>query len=322
MERACPNCGARPLYVPASRSERAAEAAGRSPEDRSSEAARTATTVPSSAPSPPSNPEPPPMEVTRASGRSARSAVAFVLVSIVLTVGLGTWLKAHGGRPAPASSDVALLETPAGNGSPTTSATPRPSQTSEGVGPIELAHIGRRSVTVGSVPMSFRVPADRLGSVRRPLDQQERVRAAKRRGHHLLDEHRRPRPYVKSVRTVVGFPGGQRGRLRRGSGGSRPEPDWSRGPSDVSIGGFPAQHLVFTVRKDPPCEPGFFYRWHATRRGAFWSTTDVGDTINVWIVDVDGTRIFIESEITMAHDGAGPELEQEIRRIVGSIRFN
>ena len=28
-----------------------------------------------------------------------------------------------------------------------------------------------------------------------------------------------------------------------------------------------------------------------------WSTTDVGDTIGVWIVDVDGTRLFIAGEI-------------------------
>jgi hypothetical protein len=53
--------------------------------------------------------------------------------------------------------------------------------------------------------------------------------------------------------------------------------------------------------------------------GALWLWTPVGVTIDVWIVDVDGTRLFIEAETTRQ---AGSELEQEIQQIVGSIRFN
>jgi hypothetical protein len=41
-------------------------------------------------------------------------------------------------------------------------------------------------------------------------------------------------------------------------------------------------------------------------------------TIRVWIVDVDGTRLFIEAE---SYKGAGPEVEQAIQQIVDSIRF-
>ena len=268
-------------------------------------------------PIPSSDLTPPPTEEAGAAGRSARSAVAFVLVSIVLTVGLGTWLEAHGGRPAPASSDVALLETPAGNGSPTTSATPRPSQTSEGVGPIELAHIGRRSVTVGSVPMSFRVPAngwEAFGdlSINKSASGPQSAEAI------IFWTSIADGPYVKSCGQWWGSPVGSLADFATGAA-AHAGTGLVEGPSDISLGGFPAQHLMFTVRKDRPCEPGFFYRWHAPHRGAFWSTTDVGDTINVWIVDVDGTRVFIESEM---HERAGSRLELEIRRIVGSIRFN
>ena len=46
--------------------------------------------------------------------------------------------------------------------------------------------------------------------------------------------------------------------------------------------------------------------------------THVGDTIQVWIVEVEGIRIFVEAEMT---SNANPELELEIRQIVDSIVF-
>ena len=50
--------------------------------------------------------------------------------------------------------------------------------------------------------------------------------------------------------------------------------------------------------------------------GAFWRTTDVGDTIRVWIVAVDGKRLFIAAA---TKQGGG--LEKEVQQIVQSIRF-
>ena len=91
------------------------------------------------------------------------------------------------------------------------------------------------------------------------------------------------------------------------------------GPSDVTLGGRPAKHVVLTVREDVGCDPGFFYTWQDEMWGPFWGGTNVGDTIRVWIVDVDGTRLFIEAETTKQ---AGSDLEQEIQQIVESIRFD
>jgi hypothetical protein len=90
------------------------------------------------------------------------------------------------------------------------------------------------------------------------------------------------------------------------------------GPSDVTVGGYPAKHVVLTVRKDLRCDPGFFFTWQDVEGGALWPYTVAGVTINVWTVDVDGTRLFIEAETSRQ---AGPELEREVRQIVGSIRF-
>lgn len=90
------------------------------------------------------------------------------------------------------------------------------------------------------------------------------------------------------------------------------------GPSDVTVGGRAAKHIVVTVREKLGCDPGFFYNWKARMGGALWVTSDVGDTIRVWIVDVDGTRLFIGGE-TRKDSGSRPG--EEIEQIVDSIRF-
>jgi len=99
------------------------------------------------------------------------------------------------------------------------------------------------------------------------------------------------------------------------------------GPSDVTVGGRAAKHVVLNVRERLGCDPGFFYNWKAQTGGAFWLTTDVGDTIKVWIVDVDGTLLFIAGEIhkdsgAPGEGEVGRVLDQEIQQIVDSIQFD
>ena len=67
------------------------------------------------------------------------------------------------------------------------------------------------------------------------------------------------------------------------------------GPSDLAVGGYPAQHVELAVREDVGCDPGFFYAWRDVYGGALWTTTPVGTSLNLWIVDVDGTRFFISA---------------------------
>jgi hypothetical protein len=90
------------------------------------------------------------------------------------------------------------------------------------------------------------------------------------------------------------------------------------GPSDVTVAGHPATYVELTVRQDLGCDPGYFYTWDMRDWvGAGWDETTNGDTIRIWIVDVDGTRLFIEAE-THPTD---LDLEPEIHQIVDSIRF-
>jgi len=91
------------------------------------------------------------------------------------------------------------------------------------------------------------------------------------------------------------------------------------GPSDVTVGGRDAKHVVVIVRGDVGCDPGSFCNWKAKLGGALWTETKPGDTIRVWIVDVDGTLLFIAG---VTKPDAGLNAEQEIPQIVGSIRFD
>lgn len=91
------------------------------------------------------------------------------------------------------------------------------------------------------------------------------------------------------------------------------------GPSDVIVGGLEAKHVELIVREDVGCDPGFFYNWRAKMGGALWDRNNLGDTINVWIVDVRGTRLFIAGE---THPDALSYVAEEIQEIVDSIRFD
>jgi hypothetical protein len=91
-----------------------------------------------------------------------------------------------------------------------------------------------------------------------------------------------------------------------------------KGPSDVALGGHPAKRVVLSVRKSVGCDPGFFYTWREGFGGAIWETTDVGDTIRVWIVAVGGTRLFIAAA---TNEDASARLKREVKQIVESIRF-
>jgi hypothetical protein len=97
--------------------------------------------------------------------------------------------------------------------------------------------------------------------------------------------------------------------------------DLVSGPSDVTVGGRPAKHVVLTVREDVGCTAGDggFYLWHGdVDKGEVVYATALGETVRVWIMEVDGTRLFIEAE---SYKGAGPEIDQEIQQVVDSIRF-
>jgi hypothetical protein len=102
------------------------------------------------------------------------------------------------------------------------------------------------------------------------------------------------------------------------------------GPIDTTVGGFPAKYLMLTIKNDIGCRPDSFYLWYSEGEGSSngprWPIAR-GSTIRVWILDIDGVRFVIDSDVWMppnadlqpgdAADGAG----SDIARIVYGSRI-
>jgi hypothetical protein len=101
---------------------------------------------------------------------------------------------------------------------------------------------------------------------------------------------------------------------------SIPGTDLVGGPSDVTIGGHPTKHVTIRIRDDIECGPTEFYLWYREAdgpAGGRWPDA-LGDTINVWIIDVDGTIVWIDGSWSV---NTTPALHAEMRQIVDSIQF-
>jgi hypothetical protein len=89
------------------------------------------------------------------------------------------------------------------------------------------------------------------------------------------------------------------------------------GPSDVTVGGFPAKLVVVKIPKVADCTAEGFYLWWDQRLSGRYATV-LGSTIRVWIIDVGGKLVWIDGE---TYKGAGPGPAQQIQQIVDSIQF-
>lgn len=99
---------------------------------------------------------------------------------------------------------------------------------------------------------------------------------------------------------------------------SIPGIDLVSGPSDVTIGRHPAKVVTIRVREDVECAPGEFHLWYAEEPADGRWPDALGDTINVWIIDVDGTIVWIDGSWSV---NTTPALQGEMRQIVDSIQF-
>jgi hypothetical protein len=93
-------------------------------------------------------------------------------------------------------------------------------------------------------------------------------------------------------------------------------------PTGITIDGRPGQYVAFAIREDIDCDPHEFYLWYDESTGGAsggwrWAAA-LGALHRVWIIDVDGKVVWIDSE---TFKGAKPELDQEIQQIIESIQF-
>jgi hypothetical protein len=99
---------------------------------------------------------------------------------------------------------------------------------------------------------------------------------------------------------------------------SIPGTDLVGGPSDVNIGGYPAKLVTIQVPEDAHCAADTFMLWYSQDPSAGRWPDQLGDTINVWIIDVDGTNVWIDGSWSIT---TTPALHEEMLQIVDSIQF-
>lgn len=94
------------------------------------------------------------------------------------------------------------------------------------------------------------------------------------------------------------------------------------GPSSVTVGGYPAQLVVLAVPDELPCDHQNFYLYYDDESGGpsggYRYASVLGETLRVWIVDVDGTLIWIDGELGPA---TTPAAKTELLQIIDSIQF-
>ena len=101
-----------------------------------------------------------------------------------------------------------------------------------------------------------------------------------------------------------------------------PVTDVVRGPTSINVGGRPAQQLVLAIREDIDCEPHDAWLWYDESTGGAtggWRWAEgLGAEYRIWIIDVDGTLVWIDA-YTFKNADAG--LAQDIQEIIDSIVF-
>ena len=313
-ERDCPDCGERPLYlIDGSAPRKAEKPLAADPSERGQRETGAAAAAPVL---PPGEPAPAPSQ-TGADGPSRRRdrvVVPLVLVALVLTIALGTWFTGRAQRPPPTASSGVIGAGDSDAPSPTQSVSLPPSP-AEGA-PIGRANVGRHVLTVGDVPLSFRMPApgwERFGRISLNKSILGPQGAEAMLYWSSFPEGDRADP----CGTLVKSPIGPSAADLADAVATAPGTELVKA-SDMTVGGRPARRVILTVREPHRCNPGFFFTWQDVKGGAFFPRTTVGDTIRVWIVDVRGTRLFFAAVTTEQSDS---ELERQIRAIIGSIRF-
>jgi hypothetical protein len=299
VEAACPNCGA-PLYLFDAPSQQAKAEVG-SAVGVADVPVETEPAVPDARPeergiATTDDPDP--------SRRSFPVAGPIVAVGLVLAFLLGLWLGPGEEFPAPAASDAPVEETPDEGGDQSAAA-------------VHVRTRVRRTPNVDGIPFSFVVPT----SWERHDFTITRSVVGPQGAEGIIFWTTVPNPtHVQACGHA--FDGGIGSSVADLAASIASAPGTARvdGSSDATVDGRVARHVALRVLKADGCQPGFFFRWpHHPCIGACWMQMEAGNTIDVWIVRVSGETVLFEAATTR---GGTPELDEDIERIVSSIRFD
>jgi hypothetical protein len=238
----------------------------------------------------------------------ARLAIAAAAVVVVAVVGINL-LPGRGGVGGPAVS-------PSPSPSPTPSPSPVPTPPTFAFPPAGDLAIGRHALTLSGIPFSLEVAVSGWNS-NGDFAIDKGHFPATWAGGFIIWSNAADGIFTDPCRLVEGPPVGPSAADLADALATVPGTT-ATGPSDVTVGGYPAKLVVITIPEDPGCTAESFYLWwDSTTSGRYASV--LGSTIRVWIIDVNGTLIQIDGETP---PGASPALERELEQIVESIRFD
>lgn len=243
---------------------------------------------------------------------SVRIGLAAAAIVVVALIGYQLFAGSNVGGPGPSPSpSVAPSE------APTEAPTPAPASALPPAG--ELA-IGRHAMTLGGVPLSIEILTDGWISNGEFAIDKGNLDTPDAAGFIFWTHSAADNVYADPCAETPLSPAAGRSAAELAAAVSTvPGIHLVSGPSEVSVDGHPAQHVVVTVPEDIGCAPNDFFLWYDvdTPADARFATA-LNSTIYVWIIDVDGTLVWIDGE---TYATSGPQAEQEVRQIVDSIRF-
>lgn len=253
-------------------------------------------------------------ETTMRTSISTPARYGLVAVGVITAVIIGGALlyRPELGGPTPAAMPT---PTPAMTPAPVPTPAPSPVPADVVKGPLNPGSV--RTVTIQGIPMTFTVSGAGWETHGRPYISKS---VAGPQGAEAIiywagfPEGMSAQPCADVIGPSVGSSAAD----LADAVSTAPGTELVAGPSDATLGGLPALAVVVTIRGDMGCDPGYFYSWEPFEMGALWTGTEPGDKIRAWVVDVDGTLIFVAAA---THPGAGSRVEQEIQQIIGSIQF-
>jgi hypothetical protein len=245
---------------------------------------------------------------------TVRIALAAAAVVVVALIGIQLFEGANVGGPGPS---------PSPSESPTVEPTATPVPTAAALPPAGPMAVGRHSMTLAGVPLSIALSTTGWTSNGEfGIDKGSfQLGTPDSAGFILWPASAADNTYADPCKgTPLDPPAGPSVAELAAAVSTVPGTDLVSGPSAVTVGGYPAQHVVITVPEDIGCAPEQFYLWYdADPSGELGRyATALSSTIYVWIIDVDGTIVWIDGE---TYATSGPEAAQEVQQIVDSIQF-
>lgn len=238
--------------------------------------------------------------------RSARLAVDLAAVIVLAAAALNLLPGDRSGVPGTSG----VIPTPAASEpsppSPTPEVDPRSADYS----------IGRHSLSVDSFRFSFEIPAGNWEPYQGFMMSKDVAGSQGAEGMVFWAGY--PDGLAADPCAPLSHPIGTTPELVAEAVATAPGTSLVSAPSTVDLGGLAATRVAVSVLDDLGCDPGFFYNWKAQTGGALWDQTNPGDTIHAWVVDVDGSLLFIGAA---TKPDAGSGLEKQIDQIVGSMQF-